>query len=350
MPFAATTATQRYQPRPQDASHELFESRLAICQKCPLRFQHECRAAKPTQLVTVLARHAQGRCPTGMWPGQAPPPPRPLPIWRHDSQPIPPQQLGPVYGNLALPALGSPVRNLLCHIYPQTAGGRWRRTAEHLCARRQHFDGRRVIAVARDHECDRIDDVKAAFAPLEAEFLEFDNDPNLGEVATLPALLESVADHDPRGITFYCHGKGASWPESTHPAHEWADVLFAACLDYPELVTRALATAVFCGSLRRTTSLAATVSPWHFSGTFFWFRHDIVFDSSRNGLWRHVERTWGGTEAWPSLQVPKEQSACLFLDDAGDLYDPHYWDTIVRPAFRAWRNSRRIEARTETRS
>jgi hypothetical protein len=38
----------------------------------------------------------------------------------------------------------------------------------------------------------------------------------------------------------------------------------------------------------------------------------------------------GGTEAWPSLQVAKELSACLFLDDAGDIYDPRYWDDIVR--------------------
>jgi hypothetical protein len=106
----------------------------------------------------------------------------------------------------------------------------------------------------------------------------------------------------------------------------------------------AISPAAVCGSLRRTTGLAATVSPWHFSGTFFWFRNDVIFgngsDTGPAARCRHVEQQWGGTEAWPSLQLSRAHSACLFLDDAGDLYDPRYWDEILRPAFRAWRNAR----------
>lgn len=342
--FNHKEATARYVPRPGDAPGALFDARLKVCQACPLRLAHTCRAAQ--QLVTILARPAGGRCPTGHWPDskKAPPPPRPRPVWNHDSHPVSATTLGPLPAAVPLgpefPRLDPlPLeRHLLCHVYPRTAGQKWRRTAEHLCARKELFNGRRVIAVARDHECDSVADVREAFAPLDAEFLEFDNHPDLGEVATFVPLLAHVADPTPGVLTCYCHAKGSSWPEAHHPAHEWADAMFAACLDYPELIRGLLSSAVFAGAFRRGGRLAATVATWHYSGTFFWFRNDVVFGQGKP--WEHVEQTWGGTEAWPSLQIPKAQSACLFLDDAGDLYDPKYWETTVRPALRAWKNSK----------
>jgi hypothetical protein len=175
-------------------------------------------------------------------------------------------------------------------------------------------------------------------APLDAEFVEFENDRDLGECRTFLELLDRVQDSP--GITFYCHGKGASWPESHHPAHEWADALFAVNLDFPETVERLLQSAPFVGACRRTTSLAQTRATWHYSGTFFWFRHDWLFSQPR---WRHIEWQWGGTEAWPSLQIDKEHCANLFLDNAGDLYAPAYWESTVRTALRTWRNARWFE-------
>lgn len=349
--FNPALATNRYRPRDNstDVDHAAFEARLRACARCPLRMGQYCRPAN--QLTTVLARLGDGRCPTGQWPGEPATLKRPAPVWRHDAHPAG-DNLGPIPATAKLPPEFPPLdptrlrRNLICHIYPLTSGQKWRRTAAHLCARRHLFDGRKIVSIASDHESDPPADVETALADLGAdvEFLRVPNDRNLCEVKSFARLLERVyADRsfeDLRdSITFYCHAKGSTWPESGHPAHEWADAMFATNLDYPQLVCDLLSTAAVCGSFRRTTPLPQSQSTWHYSGTFFWMRDDYCL---RPGSpWGLVEQVYAGVEGWPSLQFPIERSACLFMkDDQADLYDPEYWDKTVRPAFRAWRNAR----------
>jgi hypothetical protein len=342
--FSATEATARYQPRPGDAPVELLGTRLLVCQACEFRQAHTCKVAR--QLVTIVARTADAFCPAGLWGARKPPPPAPPP------QPVVATDRAdawaPCFATEALdpdperfPPLDAPqlIRNLICHMYPRTAGQKWRRTVEHLAARALLFNGRRIVAIARDQECDPAADVRDAFwrAGFDAEFLEVPNDNVVGEVATFPEMLARVASTDPGAITFYCHSKGSTWPQASHSSHEWADVMFAANLDYPELVARALSTAAFAGAFRSDRALHS--APWHYSGTFFWFRNDVVF---AGGRWRAVDQKYGGIEAWPGLQCPAvDQSACLFLDHCPDLYQPEIWETIVRPAWRAFRKSLR---------
>jgi hypothetical protein len=293
----AATATLQHQPRLGDAPHDIFYARLKHCEACDLRRLHMCRVA--SQLCSILARPLEGFCPVGTWgtrpvPAAAPATAaatRPVAARRHlpPSVPAPPlgdEVPGPVFAAAGTHSDYSALnhdapRHLLCHLYPVTAGQKWRRTVAHLAARRTLFTGRAMVAVATDHETDTADQVAAAFAAagFPVEILPLANDVARGETASFRALLAAIAAES--GITFYCHGKGCTWPDSGALSHEWADVMFAACLDYPQLVTRALATAAFAGSFRRHLAAGDRLAPWHYSGTFYWFRNDVVFAGHR---------------------------------------------------------------------
>jgi hypothetical protein len=68
--FNPQAVTERYQPRPGDASLDIFHARMRECARCPLRQIHRCRIAN--QLVSVLARPAGAVCPNRSWPGDSP--------------------------------------------------------------------------------------------------------------------------------------------------------------------------------------------------------------------------------------------------------------------------------------
>jgi hypothetical protein len=196
-----------------------------------------------------------------------------------------------------------------------------------------------------DHDCDTLADVQAAFGDTAAniEWLTFQNDPALREVVSFVPMLERVANLDPNEMTFVCHAKGATHGHDDSVCHCWLDVMAAACLDSPELIECALEDAAICGAFR-TRSGHLNV-PWHFSGTFYWLRHDRAF--ARN--WRNIHRHYCGTESWPGLQFGWEESKCLFLDHPQSLYDEHYWYNTVFPSYRHWQANLRSCGLTTTR-
>lgn len=61
-------AAERYQPRPQDAPRAVYEGRLKICAGCSLRDNYQCRFTG--QMVSVMARPADGMCPNQSWPAK----------------------------------------------------------------------------------------------------------------------------------------------------------------------------------------------------------------------------------------------------------------------------------------
>lgn len=99
--FTAKEATARYQPRPGDAPHDLFQSRLTVCQACPLRRAQTCSLAD--QLVTILARPAKTICPNRSWPGD--------PVAAPVGAPLPPTALGHRSGSAEADVV------VVCHNY-----------------------------------------------------------------------------------------------------------------------------------------------------------------------------------------------------------------------------------------
>ena len=225
-------------------------------------------------------------------------------------------------------------RNLIMHLYPKREGQNWRRSVAHLLARWSLFNGRKIISVAIDTSTDSWQTVREAFGPDSgAEFIEIHNTA-LQEAQSLPGLLSEVEAYSKDEITFYCHAKGCTHTEN-RASHLWADAMFAACLDYPDLVDCVLSEKAACGAFRSTQQIGNSPSAWHFAGTFFWFKNWDLF--RRN--WRSHEDVFWGAESYLGRHFYFHESACLFYDNAqtAHLYHVSFWDSTILPAFRTWR-------------
>lgn len=229
-------------------------------------------------------------------------------------------------------------RNLICYIYPRKCG-KWRRTVAHLRAHWSQFTGRKVVTIATDECTDEPWQVAQAFGHgpnLEIEWIEAENVTALQETAHFLPMLERVIDE--RGITLYCHAKGATHADRNAASHKWCDAMACACLSYPRLVDCCFESGKhICGAFRSHGLWAFEHHhSWHFAGTWYWFRNE----RARQLPWRDVHPNFMGVEAWPGI-FPIEESACLFFDHANTahLYDNAFWHTNITPALWYWRQS-----------
>lgn len=101
-------------------------------------------------------------------------------------------------------------------------------------------------------------------------------------------LLPSVESTDPTHFTFYGHTKGIRYPLNTHEGMAtalWTDKLYTHALDPVEDVLEKLTSGKFdCyGSVMNSRGggdfdwCGVYNIDWHYSGAFFWFRHDAIF-------------------------------------------------------------------------
>jgi hypothetical protein len=326
-----------YEPRLVDVAVETFVQRIAHCTECTWRRFDTCTAAPARTICSVVARLPTGYCPLGKWGT----PPAEADLLLPSSQVLPPPAADPIIGPVNALASQSystrGKRHLLCHIYPRSAGQRWKATVREIAARSQMFDTL-TIGVGVDETTDTTGDVAREFLEQGCRkclIFERPNHKALGEVPMFAELLKKTVGIFGRDDwIFYCHSKGATWAESAAPSHEWRAAMFSVCLDHPHLVERLMERASVVGAFRRFTKLPTnTIAPWHFSGTFFWFHAvDLLY-----GDVLCVPQCYSGVEGWPGTHFQADESACLFLDDAGDLYSSQYWDQTVRPALRIWK-------------
>jgi hypothetical protein len=227
-------------------------------------------------------------------------------------------------------------RNLIMHVYPLACHQHWRRSIEHLKARWSQFTGRRVVSVAYDTKTCSVDEVREAFGECEVEIVGRRNTP-LQEVESFPHLLHAVS-REP-GITFYSHSKGCTHCRHDSASHIWCDAMAEACLDYPKLVDCALVDHDTCGAFRSRQVIGdwRTSPPWHFAGTWYWFRNDAIF----NRDWLPPDNVLWGAETWPGRKFDIERSHCLFYDHAETthLYDMGFWDRAILPGLTNWRKA-----------
>lgn len=228
-------------------------------------------------------------------------------------------------------------RNLIMHVYPLACHQNWRRSIMHLRARWEQFDGRRIVAVAFDTKTCTMDEVREAFGPCEVEMFGVMNS-ELQEVQSFPRLLEMVAAEP--GLTLYCHSKGCTHCDPTSASHIWLDAMAEACLDYPQLVDCALTDHDVCGAFRSRQVIGSIHAspPYHFAGTWYWFRNAALFD---NENWRTVDPVLWGAESYPGWRFPIERSACVFADHAHTfhLYDQQWWERVITPGRTNWRRA-----------
>jgi len=117
--------------------------------------------------------------------------------------------------------------------------------------------------------------------------------------------------------------------------HKWAEALYVTTLDDWFRVVNQLEKFAMTGAFKMRGRFRShrERSDWHYSGTFFWFRHAHVFSRS----WRDVPQFYCGVEAWPGTLFPAEETGCLFLDGIRDLpYLDRFWRGRGALALKTW--------------
>lgn len=196
-------------------------------------------------------------------------------------------------------------RNLYYYLYP-VSGSLW---DWHLDQLRRHagaFNGKKVVVVAADRRTAPLAAVKRRLAGFGARLLRVRNDPARGEAASFAKGLGLLRSLDASEMTFYAHGKGV-----THTGlkslvmQSWSEAMYAMNLSAPGAVERLMRDHSAVGCFRQEVPHGG--SSWHFSGTFFWFKHAALFARS----WRDVERSRYGVEGWLGRHLPVEESFSL---------------------------------------
>lgn len=209
------------------------------------------------------------------------------------------------------------IRNLIYHVCPLATNDTWRANVRQLLRRWDAFSGRRVVAIAFGEGLLPPSAVREAFAGHDCEFLELPNDRDLREVATFLPLLISVANQDEQQATLYAHTKGNSTEGSNLGSMYWRNEMYHRLLDHWQECMAALENAAAVGIHKiRWPDNVASIYPtrlecgkWMFAGTFFWFRHDLVFG---HHCWRRLSIDRYGAEAWLAGLFTAEQVKSVY--------------------------------------
>ena len=237
------------------------------------------------------------------------------------------------------PFSAMPRRNLIYHVWP-VRDSLWRWNIDQLLKRIDIFNGRRIVGIVHDS---RSDPPEAVMKALQGHGCEFVVHPNAdtGEAITFPEMLERVASDDPNEITFYGHAKGVKYGANASPSvRQWTEALYITALDDWLSVVHQLEQFAMTGAFKMRGRFRShrQCSDWHYSGTFFWFRHSQVFNRS----WRAVPQFYCGVEAWPGTLFRAEETGCLFLDGITDLpYLANFWRRRGNIALKSWLAARK---------
>lgn len=253
-------------------------------------------------------------------------------------------------------------RNLVMHLLPLRTNDNWKWNIEELAKRSELFNGKRAIGVAspqtpgrlkrgRRAKFIRIHDPETVKEEFKKQAFHVDhwvvreNNPVLREVETYPLLLEFIQSTNSNEVTFCCHGKASTHDTAPIPKL-WAETMYHVCLDHWPTIEYALHNYAMVGGFKRYNAFNIPGNNcWHYSGSFYWFRHDKVFIKSD---WRDFDHRWFGTESWPGKLFERHEGACLICDDAPDLYHQHQWDQRILPELRRWNNERGFPNAPET--
>tara|TARA_R110000803_G_scaffold115342_1_gene183805 strand:+ start:2164 stop:3351 length:1188 start_codon:yes stop_codon:yes gene_type:complete len=222
----------------------------------------------------------------------------------------------PITELLPTPFTDTPSKTLLCHCWAN--GNNWRKHIDLIEPVKDDFE-RKIMSVATGPGTASFEEVKHAFGD-SWEYTEYTNDPKKREVLTYTDMMKDVESTDPNEVTFCIHTKGTQdntskkvqvqwWTEAMYETvvHNWREVLKKFEEGYN-----------VAGSFRRNGAHFKTRYGWHYTGTFYAFRNSETFSQ---GVPTY-DKQWWGTESWVGQHFSKEESACMFADECGDIYKP----------------------------
>ena len=229
------------------------------------------------------------------------------------------------------------IRNLIYHIAPFKRNDAWKQNIRQLLARIDLFNGKRIVGIVTGDDLVPAQVVQDALGPNRIEFVVLKNDPLLCEASTFYTMLTLVRSTRSDEWTFYAHAKGSSRLEYLKEVTWWRNSMYHFCLDNPARWNRIAASdqydAMGCfrvyhvpGTLRKHRHLSPDLrtAEWHYSGTFYWFRHSAIFEPVSEMKWKWALPSKFVSEFWLQKLVPHGRAYCLYADNPfKDRYDVH---------------------------
>ncbi len=167
------------------------------------------------------------------------------------------------------------VRNLFYFIYPLNPE-MWRWNVRRIQAYWSVFNGKRLVMVALDERTESAEAVLSAFEGHDARFEVVKNDPGLFEAPFFTSALATLRSSRADECVFHAHTKGQSHEgPMLENVRRWTDAMYVLNLESPELVDEVMRSHPTAGCFRQVMQHGG--APWHFSGGFFWMRHDALF-------------------------------------------------------------------------
>lgn len=231
-------------------------------------------------------------------------------------------------------------RNLLYHIYP-AAGSNWLWNLRLMIARLHHFD-RVIVGVAEEPGGVPASTISYHLRDYkDIEFVIARNNPKLGELTTMPVMLEMVNSDRSDDFTFYAHAKGVSHTgPKLEAVQSWTvamwDLNFRTNFVNSLLEYHACVGAFQRGGAEDKGTIYNTYG-WHYSGNFWWVKHSELFCLDWRRYLRARQRH--AAENFLGYLFPIEKAACVGPRGPYPLYSPRAWDAPNGVIYRAMRAS-----------
>lgn len=281
-----------------------------------------CGPEKRKKATANLAGRVAGKAPripttcdqsaSGIWDNaKVPPEPR--------KKPDPPS---PVYQEVT-------VRNLIYHVYAPKGNDHWRKNLIQLRRRIKQFNGRRLFAVMEGDGIESLETVRD-FAKISGEWFTVPNDSEIGsDLIGFEAMMPMIANTNPNEATFYAHTKGTSEriKRFGQAPEWWRNAMYHVLLDDPDKIGTMLQHSPCVGSWKTAQPpthrwpSGLVHGAWHYSGTFFWFRHDAVFNHPR---WAAIPHDRFGSEAYLGGLFAANQAATIYQPSIPDKHPGLY--------------------------
>ncbi len=219
------------------------------------------------------------------------------------------------------------IRNLFYFVYPLN-GMAWRWNVRRILDHWGAFNGRRLVMIALDEKTESDEAVRESFKGHEASFETVKNDSDRWEAPYFTRALSTFRSMRADECTFHGHTKGQRHEGPVlESVLRWTDAMYVLNLGNPALIDAVLRSHPTAGCFKVAISYGG--ASWHYSGGFFWMRHDVLFsrdwDSPQSG--RHE------VEGYPGRLFSHDEA--FDLTPSGLVYDL-YQNAPSEETYRRW--------------
>lgn len=188
----------------------------------------------------------------------------------------------------------------------------WENNIDVLLSYIKAFNGRKLITIAQGHGISKSQEVIKKFSGHRCEFEIIQNDPIYGEVFPFMTSMYKLETSDLNTYIFYAHAKGVS-PKYINPngtiqtIRIWRNLMYHFNLTNIDAILEKLKNNTAAGCFKEKINYRSQV-PWHYSGTFFWFKAANIF---KHNDWNRIRVHRLGVERYLPDLIEWDDAYCI---------------------------------------